>query len=188
MVKGKKEARDRDACGKKRKLIECICICSDTQGQLFREVFFFFNIRIFLSPSFLFFFFLFLFFILGLSYVFHFFSFPFPLTVFSFLFFFCRFAYFCTTEDLSLFVACFHRRFSSIGRRELPYRYTGGFRGAERKKDVLGYLVQVVWNHVRAYHSRQGSLKTLHAPNRDPLYHVQRSPAASGPPTSPGMG
>lgn len=100
------------------------------------DFFFFFNIRIFLSPSFRSFLF---FFILGLSYVFHFFSFLFPLAVIFFFFFLVLHIFArprISPSSSSVFTVG-----SSIGRGEFPYRYTGGFRGAERKKDVLGYLV-----------------------------------------------
>lgn len=111
MVKGKKRSSRQRCVWRETKTNRVYLYLFRYLGPTLSEDFFFFNIRIFLSPSFRSF--LFLFFILGLSYV----SLIFLFSLSSRCFFFFRFAYFCTTEDLSHFVVCFHCRIIDRSKR-----------------------------------------------------------------------
>lgn len=140
MVKGKKRSSRQRCVWRETKTNRVYLYLFRYLGPTLSGDFFFFLIFVSFFPRHFVLFFFFSF-ILGLSYVslfsfMLFFSFLFPLTVFFFfvLHIFARPRISPTSS--SVFTVG-----SSIGRREFPYRYTGGFRGAERKKDVLGYLV-----------------------------------------------
>lgn len=113
MVKGKKRSSRQRCVWRETKTNRVYLYLFRYLGPtLSGDFFFFFNIRIFLSPSFRSF--LFLFFYSRSLLCFSYFS------LFSFLslfFFFFRFAYFCTTEDLSHFVVCFHCRIIDRSKR-----------------------------------------------------------------------
>lgn len=136
MVKGKKKSSRQRCIWRETKTNRVYLYLFRYLGPtLSGDFFFFFNIRIFLSPSFRSF--LFLFFYSRSLLCFSYFS------LFSFLslFFFFFVLHIFARPRISPTSSSVFTVGSSIGRREFPYRYTGGFRGAERKKDVLGYLV-----------------------------------------------
>lgn len=135
MVKGKKRSSRQRCVWKETKTNRVYLYLFRYLGPTLWGDFFFFLIFVSFFPRHFVLFFFFSF-ILGLSYV----SLIFLFSLSSRCFFFFVLHIFArlriSPTSSSVFTVG-----SSIGRREFPYRYTGGFRGAERKKDVLGYLV-----------------------------------------------
>ena len=151
MVKGKKRSSRQRCVWRETKTNRVYLYLFRYLGPTLWGDFFFFLIFVSFFPRHFVLFFFF-FFILGLSYVsliflfslfslFFFFFFFFSLFFFLSLFFFFFVLHIFARPRISLTSSSVFTVGSSIGRREFPYRYTGGFRGAERKKDVLGYLV-----------------------------------------------
>lgn len=136
MVKGKKRSSRQRCVWRETKTNRVYLYLFRYLGPtLSGDFFFFFLIFVSFFPRHFVLFFFFSF-ILGLSYV----SLIFLFSLSSRCFFFFVLHIFArpriSPTSSSVFTVG-----SSISRREFPYRYTGGFRGAERKKDVLGYLV-----------------------------------------------
>lgn len=135
MVKGKKRSSRQRCVWKETKINRVYLYLFRYLGPTLSGDFFFFLIFVSFFPRHFVLFFFFSF-ILGLSYV----SLIFLFSLSSHCFFFF-FLHIFARPRISPTSSSVFTVGSSIGRREFPYRYTGGFRGAERKKDVLGYLV-----------------------------------------------
>lgn len=137
MVKGKKRSSRQRCVWRETKTNRVYLYLFRYLGPtLSGDFFFFFLIFVSFFPRHFVLFFFFSF-ILGLSYV----SLIFLFSLSSHCFFFFFVLHIFARPRISPTSSSVFTVGSSIGRREFPYRYTGGFRGAERKKDVLGYLV-----------------------------------------------
>lgn len=113
MVKGKKKSSRQRCVWRETKTNRVYLYLFRYLGPtLSGDFFFFFLIFVSFFPRHFVLFFFFSF-ILGLSYV----SLIFLFSLSSHCFFFFRFAYFCTTEDLSHFVVCFHCRIIDRSKR-----------------------------------------------------------------------